>query len=279
MIYRKSVVIKLIASILIICIAVIIQVLVNKDVSSFIVAVLLGIATGIIVSTIDCLQKNNYELDRAINEFEHIVCHILSCVYGIANADISDDSISVLVDKNLGLIFDYEQDVEKVVEEFNKLLIFPCKESKIKEILSDMNKIFSFIHCEYCFSSIVEKHIGSEANIIEDFEAMKAIRFMRRFDVRSILSYLQKSKHNTIKSLNDENSFFYIIFKQEFCGKPHQQVCDDMEKENVDNLLKKYKGYDISKVKKKVDEIPIPEWNFSSYSKKTKHKKLYEEYL
>lgn len=278
MIHKKRIITQLIASIILIGVAVIIQIFVKPENATFMVAIILGIATGVIVAMVDCLQKNKSELDTKVLTFERIVCRVLSCIKNISELDVYGDKIVNIVEMNLDKIYDYCQEMEKLIDELNLLLVLPCKEKKIKKIIDDIGKVSSFINCNYNFSSTIKRLNISDGEFVSKMEALKAIKFMRKFNPEPILDYLQHSKNNQMKpNFGDKECFFNIIFEQDVFSESRRNAGDEMIKNELEATSKRYANFDLLNIEDTINKMPQQEWNFSTATKKRYLKKMNKE--
>lgn len=278
MIHKKRIITQLISSIILVGIAIIIQVCVKPEIATFMVAIILGIATGVIVAMVDCLQKNKNELDSKVLVFERTICRILSCINNISNIDVYDEKIVDKVEINLDKIYDYGQEMSKILDALNLLLVLPYKERKIQKIIDDISNVFSFIDCNYNFSSTIKRLNISDGDFMIKIEALKAIKFMRNFNPEPILNYLQHSKNNKMKpDFGDRECFFNIIFEQDVFSESNRNDGDEMMKNELEATSKRYVNFDFLKIASKIKEIPQQNWSFSTATKRRYLKKMNRE--
>ncbi len=269
--YKKNIIVYFLMSIILIGIAIGVQVFVPASISVFLVAILVGAATGIIATMVSCILDNNHKLQIEILAFEKTTCRILGRIYNIARLDVNNDNIVIEVEKNLDETCDYLQELLLIIEKINLLMIFPVKESKMQKVVDDLEKIHLFLMWDYNFPGKIEKYEKGNPEEIKIFEALKAIKFMRKFNPQPILNYLKKSKNNVMKSFSDKECFFNIIFERDVFNEERAKEGEKYARHEIEELVELYKKYDITRVRSLVDKVQMNDWIFSTQSAKNRN--------
>ena len=262
--YKKNVITYFIISVLLIGLAVVSQIFMAENVAVFVVAILVGAATGIIATLVSCALENNHKLNLEIYSLEKAVSKILGGIYSIANLDVYDSEVIRKTKKHVDEINESFFETDDIIERINYLMISPIRERKIQKIIDAFNYLRTFIVWEYNTPKKIEKFEKNNAEQIQTFETLKVIKYMKTFEPQLILNYLQNSKNNKMKSLTDRDSFFHLIFSTNDLEKEREKEQEDYEKQEVEELSSLYEKYDIEKVKEHVANMKIKKWEFSS---------------
>ncbi len=272
--YRKNLITYLIISVSLVVLAVVAQLFLHETISVFIVAILVGAATGIVATMVSCYFENNYKLELEILSFEKLVCRILGNVFSIATLDINGNYIITETKKHIDEINKSFYNLNDVIDNMNYLLISKRKEKKLQNIVNELNNLFTFILWDYNSPKKIERYGKDNIEEVQMFETLKAIKYMKNFNADSILQYLQKSKNNKMKYIADKDSFFHIIFESCLSDEEQKEKRDKYQREEVKELENLYKKYNIETVKEHVRNIEVPKWDFSTrIGGKTKKRK------
>lgn len=263
--YKKNVITYFIISVLLIGLAVVSQIFMAENVAVFVVAILVGAATGIIATLVSCVLENNHKLNLEIYSLEKAVSKILGGIYSIANLDVYDSEVIRKTKKHVDEINESFFETDDIIERINYLMISPIRERKIQKIIDAFNYLRTFIVWEYNTPKKIEKFEKNNAEQIQTFETLKVIKYMKTFEPQLILNYLQNSKNNKMKSITDRDSFFHLIFSTNDLEKEREKEQEDYEKQEVEELSSLYEKYDIEKVKEHVANIKLKKWEFSSH--------------
>lgn len=263
MIYKKNILVYSILSVCLIGIAVLLQLILLAEIATFLVAILIGAATGIIATLVSTYLENNHILKKKIYLFEKETCHILGRIYNIANIDFSED-IQEVVKNNIFELIDHFDNLQDVAEEVNDLLVSKKRKKRLQTIIKQIEPIYVFYLFEYKPPKNIRKHAKDNADEIATFEALKAIKYAKAFNPQSILEQIKNSPNNVIKNFTNKEELFNIIFEKSVFSSERQTASEEFMKVEIEELEKLYKDYDIDKVKSVVEGLPSQNWAFQT---------------
>lgn len=265
MIYKKNILVYFILSSCLIGVAVLLQIILPEEIAAFGVAILIGAATGIIATLVSAYLENNQKLKEKIFLFEKDVCHILRCLYNIADVDFNEDILGVVKSNILELLNHYE-DLQNVAVKMNGLLMLPKRKKQLQAIIRHIEPVYAFYLYEYKppENILIHVHAKNKADEIATFEALKAIKYAKGFNPQPILAQIQNSSNNVIRDFTDKEEFFNIIFEKSVFSSECQAASEEFMKAEIEELEKLYQDYDINKVKSVVGRLHPQDWSFQT---------------
>ncbi len=263
---RKSIIILLWTSIFLVVCAIIIQLSCTTVVLNFLISILLGIATGILATTVALLTENIYKVKELYMDYEKSVCKMLNNIYQIASVDLQKD-YETSVKRNRDSFINEWENRKNILYKLRKMLHFYYAR-KIKSIDEKIGCIFpnmqTFFYPHFHNTELTDKDIK-----IRRFESLKLIKTCRNFNPQEIFSTFENSKNNRIKKDFDAND----LMAETLFGLVY---FPDMEKDtDYEEAYVSYNNYyakcDLNATQESVKNIPIQDWSWHTYySRKTK---------
>ena len=200
--------------------------------------------------------------------FEKHTCHILGSLYSLANTECDEgcesEKLQESVRARVFALIDHFDELLQLGAEMEALLIPLFKKRKLSFILTSLQSVYLFYLYEYTSPKNIQKHAEKSADDIATFEALKAIKYAKRFDPQPILRLIRRSPNNTVKDLVGREEFFNIIFEKELFSEERRVAGEEYEKSEIQALEKLYRDYDINRVREIVHSMNPGDWSFSS---------------